>query len=347
MYDQFGEEGLSGQGGGMDAEDLFSQLFGGGLFSGGGGRPSGPRRGKDLVHQLKVSLEDLYKGKTTKLAVQKNVLCATCDGRGAKEEGKVTECASCHGQGVQIKMQQVGPMIQQIQQACPDCQGQGERIDDADRCPDCSGRKIKKERKILEVHIDKGMRNGQKITFAGEGDQAPKIIPGDIVIVLDEKPHPVFRRRGDDLYCDVHVELLAALAGGQLTVPHLDDRVLRITIPSGETIHPGMVKVVPKEGMPTYRHHDHGNLFITFAVDFPPNHWTEQENISKLESILPPRQPLPTYGEDKLVDDVVMTDADAYRSSKGGSGTGPGGHGEEYDDDEEGQGGPGVQCAQS
>lgn len=342
MYDQFGEEGLNGQGGmgGMDAEDLFSQLFGGGIFGGGGrgGRPSGPRRGKDMVHQLKVSLEDLYKGKTTKLALQKHVLCSKCEGRGGKE-GSVKTCNTCHGQGVRVIMRQMGPMVQQIQQPCGDCQGQGETIDEKDRCKECQGRKINNERKILEVHIDKGMRDGQKITFNGEGDQAPGIVPGDIIIALDEKPHPIFQRKGDDLTYEAKIDLLTALAGGQFAIPHLDDRVLLVTVLPGEAIHPGMVKVIPNEGMPAYRHHNHGNLFVKFTVEFPNNNWTDAETIAKLETILPARQPLPSFG-DKHIDEVVMADADAYQTSRGH------GHAHDEDDEDDPRGAPGVQCAQ-
>ena len=71
---------------------------------------------------------------------------------------------------------------------------------DKDHCKNCQGRKTIKERKILEVHIVKGMRDGQKITFSGEGDQEPGIEPGDVVIVLDEKNHSVFKRNDIDLY---------------------------------------------------------------------------------------------------------------------------------------------------
>ena len=69
-----------------------------------------------------------------------------------------------------------------------------------DRCKTCQGRKTVKERKILEVHIDRGMKDGQKITFTSEGDQEPGIEPGDIIIILDEKEHPVFRRSDLDLH---------------------------------------------------------------------------------------------------------------------------------------------------
>ncbi|KAI7849222.1 hypothetical protein BDC45DRAFT_540265 [Circinella umbellata] len=344
MYDQFGEEGLNGQGGmgGMDAEDLFSQLFGGGLFGGGGGgrsRPSGPRRGKDMMHHLKVSLEDLYAGKTSKLALQKNVVCTRCEGRGGKE-GAMQTCRSCNGNGVRIIMRQMGPMVQQIQQPCTDCRGEGEVISDKDRCKQCMGKKIVSERKILEVFIDKGMRDGQRITFSGEGDQAPGIIPGDIIIAIDEKPHPRFQRKGDDLVYEAKIDLLTALAGGQFAIPHLDERVLLVSVLPGEAIKPDCIKVIPNEGMPAYRHHNHGHMFVKFSVEFPDPNWTDADTIAKLDGILPARAQLPSFG-DKQVDEVVMADADGYQTQRAAGNNA-------YDDDEEddGRGGAGVQCAQ-
>ncbi|ORZ15032.1 hypothetical protein BCR42DRAFT_482838 [Absidia repens] len=343
MYDQYGEEGLNGQGGmgGMDAEDLFSQLFGGGLFGGGGGGrsrgPQGPRRGKDMVHHLKVSLEDLYKGKTTKLALQKHVLCGKCNGKGGKD-GAVRTCNGCGGQGVRITIRQMGPMMQQFQQACPDCRGEGEIINEKDRCKQCVGKKILGEKKILEVFIDKGMKNGQNITFSGEGDQAPGIVPGDIIISLDEKPHSTFQRKGDDLVYEAKIDLLTALAGGQFAIPHLDDRILLVSVLPGEAIQPDMVKVVPNEGMPAYRHQTHGHLFVKFTVNFPQSNWADDETIAKLNTILPPRSALPSFGN-KQVDEVVLADATGYQSQRSAHA-----HYEEEDEDE---GQPGVQCAQS
>ncbi|KAG1180308.1 hypothetical protein G6F70_000472 [Rhizopus microsporus] len=338
MYDQFGEEGLNGGPGmgGMDAEDLFAQFFGG--FGGGRRGPSGPRRGKDMVHALKVSLEDLYNGKTSKLALQKHILCPKCNGKGGKE-GAVRKCQSCNGQGIRIITRQMGPMIQQMQQPCGDCQATGEVIDEKDRCTECRGKKVVGEKKILEVHIDKGMRDGQKITFSGEGDQAPDIIPGDIIIVIDEKPHPHFKRQGDDLVYEAKIDLLTALAGGKFAIPHLDDRVLMVSILPGEAIKPGEMKVIPDEGMPAHRTHTRGHLFIKFIIDFPPPNWTAPENIAALEHILPPRPVLPSFGN-KHVDEVVMADAQPYQTGSSGRNQNA------YDEDEDDHHGPGVQCAQ-
>jgi len=236
--------------GGMDPQDLFSQLFGGGgggggFFGGfgGGGRQQGPRRGKDLVHRVNVTLEDLYKGKTTKLALTRHIICSKCNGKGGKE-GAVKTCSPCNGRGVRVMLRQMGPMLQQIQQPCSDCDGTGEQIDPKLRCKVCNGKKVVSERKFLEVHIDKGMRGGQTITFAGESDQAPDVIPGDVVIVIEEKPHDRFTRDGDNLKIEVEIDLLTALAGGQIAIKHLDDRALLVDIVPGSPIKDGKFDIL-------------------------------------------------------------------------------------------------------
>ncbi|KAI8320368.1 DNAJ domain-containing protein Mas5 [Martensiomyces pterosporus] len=349
MYDQFGEAGLNGDaggmGGGINPEDLFSQFFGGGggMFGGGGRRgPSGPRRGRDMAHALKVSLEDLYKGKTSKLQVTKNIICATCDGKGGKD-GAVQECRKCHGQGIEVVIRQMGPMVQQIQQQCRQCGGAGEEIDERNKCKKCNGRKVISERKQLEVHIEKGMKEGQKIAFKGEADQAPGVIPGDIVIIVDEKEHPRFKRRGDDLYYEAEIDLITALAGGNVHVQHLDDRVLNVTILPGEVIKPGEVKAVEGEGMPSYRHHNMGNLYIKFNIRFPESNWTSEEQIKQLEAILPPRQPLAAVPKGCHEEEVVLATLDASQQQRMNAGAEA--MEEDYDEAHQ-QGGPGVQCAQ-
>ncbi|GAA5962620.1 hypothetical protein JCM8115_002147, partial [Rhodotorula mucilaginosa] len=351
MYDQFGEEGLSGGPGmgGMDPSDLFSQLFGGGggFFGGGGpggGRPRGPRKGKDLMHKVRCSLEDLYKGKTTKLALQKHVICSKCNGKGGKE-GAVKTCNTCKGQGVKVVLRQLGPMVQQIQQPCHDCNGEGQIINAKDRCKECNGKKIVNERKVLEVFIERGMSNGQTITFAGEADQAPGVEPGDVVIVIEEKPHDVYKRKGDDLFADVEIDLLTALAGGAFSLPHLDDRAILVRIEPGEVIKPGSVKIIPEQGMPSHRHHEMGDLVVQINVKFPDS--LDPATLAPLEAILPPRPELPTYPENVHVDEVAMVDPSERRTKSGLGSGGAHQHGDDaMDTDEEGNG-PQVQCAQS
>ncbi|CCX10854.1 hypothetical protein FPQ18DRAFT_77482 [Pyronema domesticum] len=349
IYDQYGEEGLNGDAGhgGVSAEDLFSQFFGGGGMGGMGGmfgggmQQQGPKRSRDIVHVHKVSLEDLYKGKISKLALQKSVLCNKCDGRGGKE-GAVRKCTGCNGAGMKTMMRQMGPMIQRFQTVCPDCNGEGEIIKDKDRCKQCNGKKTMNERKVLHVPVDKGMQDGQKITFNGEGDQGPDIIPGDVVFVIEQKPHPRFERKGDDLYYKAEVDLLTALAGGTLYIEHLDERWLQVNILPGEVIAPGTVKQIRGQGMPSYRHHDMGNLYIRFEVKFPEDNFNTPEKIAMLEEILPPRT-VQEINPDAMYDEVVLEPVDVREQARAQAGGHN--HGMDDDDDMHGGGGERVQCA--
>lgn len=117
---------------------------------------------------------------------------------------------------------------------CSDCQGEGEIINEKDRCSTCKGKKVCNETKILEVHVDKGMREHQKILFRGEGDQQPDVEPGDVVIILQLKPHEKFQRSGDDLYINHTITLTEALCGFSFIMHQLDGRELLVTHPPGQ-----------------------------------------------------------------------------------------------------------------
>ena len=143
-----------------------------------------------------------------------------------------------------------------------------------------------RERKILEVAVDKGMEDGQKITFSGEGDQEPGLEPGDIIIVLDEKQHQVFNRNGIDLIMKMDISLTEALCGFKKTIETLDQRTLVIQTIPGEVIKNGVLKAIYGEGMPTYRNpFEKGKLIIQFTVDFPDS--LDPTLATKLEKILP------------------------------------------------------------
>lgn len=241
----------------MAAEDLFAQFFGGSSFGGGGlgGMFSGmnqhraPPKAKTIHHTHNVSLEDLYRGKVSKLALQRSILCPKCDGRGGKE-GAVRRCAGCDGHGMKTMMRQMGPMIQRFQTVCPDCNGDGEIFKDKDRCKQCSGKKTVVDRKVLHVHVDRGMKSGTKVEFRGEGDQAPGVQPGDVVFQIEQKPHPRFTRKDDDLLYHADIELVTALAGGSIFIEHLDERWLNVDILPGEAIAPSKFKQVPRPFRP-------------------------------------------------------------------------------------------------
>lgn len=290
IYDQYGEdalkEGMGGGGGGHDPFDIFSSFFGGSGFGGGSSRGRRQRRGEDVVHPLKASLEDIYLGTTKKLSLSRNVICVKCNGKGSKSGASMT-CPGCQGTGMKVTIRQLGPsMIQQMQQACNECKGTGETINEKDRCPQCKGDKVVPEKKVLEVVVEKGMQNGQKITFPGEADEAPDTVTGDIVFILQQKEHPKFKRKGDDLFVEHTLSLTEALCGFQFVLTHLDGRQLLIKSNPGEVVKPDSFKAINDEGMPMYqRPFMKGKLYIHFTVDFPES--LSPEQVEALQSVLP------------------------------------------------------------
>ncbi|ESW22002.1 hypothetical protein PHAVU_005G118100 [Phaseolus vulgaris] len=291
IYDTYGEdalkEGMSGGGGGHDPFDIFSSFFGGNPFGGGGSsRGRRQRRGEDVVHPLKVSLEDLYLGTSKKLSLSRNVLCSKCNGKGSKSGASMT-CAGCQGSGMKLSIRHLGPsMIQQMQHPCNECKGTGETISDRDRCTQCKGEKVVQDKKVLEVVVEKGMQNAQKITFPGEADEAPDTITGDIVFVLQQKEHPKFKRKIEDLFVEHTLSLTEALCGFQFVLTHLDGRQLLIKSNPGEVVKPDSYKAINDEGMPMYqRPFMKGKLYIHFTVEFPDS--LSPDQVTAIEAVLP------------------------------------------------------------
>ncbi|EYC40517.1 hypothetical protein Y032_0608g593 [Ancylostoma ceylanicum] len=357
LYDMRGLDGIKeggGSGGGFGG-DLFSHIFGdeddspfSSFFGmGGGGRRRARRKFQDTVYPLNVTLEEVYNGKTAKLRLSKKALCTKCKGSGGKT-GQSYECHSCRGRGVKNVVQQIGPgMIQQMQVRCPDCRGEGSRIPDVDKCSNCKGEKSEEVKKILEVHVEPGMRHNDKVTFPREGDQSdPEIEPGDVVIVIQVKPHDVFEREGDDLIAKKTISLNEALCGYEIPLKHLDGRTLILKNKPGDIITPDCIRGIVGEGMPQRRHHDiRGNLYVKFDVAFPNDHFIEDEAKYKIiESAFPPVRKI-THPPNCEEVSLMEYDEKRYRGGRGGQAY------EEDGSDEEmgghGHHGPQVQCAQS
>lgn len=167
-----GEEGLeSGGGGGGDPSDIFAQMFGGGGRGGGGS--SGKKKGKPVVHNIDVTLEQIYSGHMKKLAINRTVIDPTIG---------VKTCDTCDGRGSVMKVMRMGNMITQSQQPCAPCNGEGHMF------------KTKKEKEILEVYVEKGAPDGHKVIIYNKANEQPNQEPGDVHFVVNEKPHAVFTR---------------------------------------------------------------------------------------------------------------------------------------------------------
>lgn len=277
LYDQGGEEALQegGGGGGHNPMDIFEMFF-------GGGRRQRERTAKDVIHQMNVTLEQLYNGATRRLKLGRNVVCAKCNGVGGKKES-VSKCKNCDGHGIEIRQMQIGPgMVQQIQRTCSTCRGEGEVI--RELCQACKGNKRVKEELILEVHIEKGMKDDQKIVFHGKGDQESGLEPGNVVVVLDEQAHHVFVRRGDNLVMEMPLTLSEALCGCTKSIETLDGRKLVFSLLPGEVIKHADIRTIHCEGMPHQRNPtEKGDLLIQFKVRFPTELSAQARmNLSKL-----------------------------------------------------------------
>mmetsp|Transcript_22992 Transcript_22992/g.54480 ORF Transcript_22992/g.54480 Transcript_22992/m.54480 type:complete len:430 (+) Transcript_22992:82-1371(+) len=340
LYDEGGEEAVESGGGmgGGDAHDIFSAFFGGG----GRRRQQGPKKGEDLVHPIQLTLENLYNGKTVKLALTRSVICTTCTGSGSKNPNANTTCEGCDGNGIKIVTRQIAPgIVQQMQARCGTCEGSGTTIKAKDRCTACQGKKTVQEKKVLEVPVDKGMKHNQKITFPGEADEAPGLAPGDVVFVIQQKEHAKFHRKGDDLLMQQKIRLVEALCGATFLVEHLDGRKLVVKTAPGELVRPGDVKTIDEEGMPMHKNpFVKGKLYIKFDVEFPNNGTITPEMSSLLLQALPTPEALPPHDE---AEEVTMHDADLQNLGRGA-----GGRAGAYDEDDEDEmrGGQRVQCAQ-
>jgi DnaJ family protein A protein 2 len=327
IYDKYGEEGL--QGGGMPSEgfDIFDILSGRGPQR----KPRGPQKNETVKHALPVSLDELYNGATRKIRVTRTRICQGCKGVGGSKKEAVQTCPKCQGHGIVTEIQQVAPgFVTQSRRPCGKCNGEGQVIDPKFVCKECSGKKVVSEKKTLEVHIDRGMKHNQRIEFIGEADEKPGVLAGDIHFIIQEKPHNVFQREGQNLIIQKKITLSEALTGLEFTIEHLDKRTLLIKNKIGEVIKPGQVKMIENEGMPAHRNpFEKGQLYIKFEVEFPKK--IPEDIAQKLVTMLPPKP---------AVEDVTLEEPKQEERSRAQHGS------EAYhsdDEEEEGRGG-GIQC---
>jgi DnaJ family protein A protein 2 len=300
LYDTHGmaafDPSRGGPGGAeVDLNDILSQMFGmnmGGMPGGmPGGGPRRPRRSPDEEQPYKVTLEELYKGKTVKFAAEKQVICGQCKGSGAKDKVKPNSCDRCRGIGRQEAFRQVGPgLVRKEVIPCDHCQGSGMYYKEKDRCKKCKGKRTVKETKALELYIPRGSMQGERIVLEGEADQMPDMTPGDLIFHLVEEPHDHFTRIGHDLSADLHVTLAEALSGfSRVVIKHLDGRGIHIDHPRGKILRPGDVLKVPNEGMPQKRGDAKGDLYLIVKVNFPEDGWLAKDgDYDTLQKLLPP-----------------------------------------------------------
>lgn len=292
-YDQFGHAGLGNAGGGfsgagMTIEDIFNQFgdifgdFGGFGGFGFGGRRSSQRvnKGSNLRVKVTLSLDEIAHGVEKKLKVNKLVTCNTCGGTGAKGNNAFTTCSTCHGSGhvTRIANTLLGQM--QTTSTCPHCNGEGKII--RDRCTTCHGEGIIKDQEIVKVNIPAGVGEGMQLNVTGKGNAARRGgINGDLLVLIEEKPHPELIRDGNDLIYYLHLSIPQAAVGTTVEIPTIDGRA-KIRIEPGT--QPGKILRLRGKGIPEVNGYGRGDLLVSINVWIPKNLTKEeQKSLEKMD----------------------------------------------------------------
>ncbi len=275
-YDQFGHAGVDGSAGaggfgggnpfgGGGFGDIFGDIFG------GGGHQQPDNRGSDLRYDLEIDLKDAAEGTTVKIRVPKNEKCDTCSGTGAKPGTSVNTCSACGGAG-QVQMQQG---FFAVQRPCPTCSGTGQKIESP--CATCRGQGVVRKQKTLSVKIPAGVDTGNRIRLSGEGEAGVRGGPsGDLYVEVHVKPHPIFERNGNDLYCKVPIDFATAALGGSIEVPTLGGK-LKIKIPAGTQT--GKQFRLRGKGITVIRHGGAGDLICQVKLETPVNLSKKQKEL--------------------------------------------------------------------
>jgi molecular chaperone DnaJ len=281
-YDQFGHAGVDtsmggggsgfgGFGGFGDIGDIFESVFGGSGFRNGGGNRA--FRGSDLRYDLSLSLEEVVAGTEVKIRVPTHIVCSTCDGTGAKPGTSPTACRRCGGQG-QVRITQG---FFSVQQTCPTCRGSGKIIPEP--CSPCRGTGRTQEHKTLSVKIPPGVDTGDRIRLSGEGEAGMNSGPaGDLYVQINVRPHPIFVREDNHLFCEVPISIVTAALGGELEAPTLDGRVVLKIPPETQT---GKVFRIRGKGVKPVRGGPSGDLHCRVVIETPINLTVRQKELLK------------------------------------------------------------------
>lgn len=288
-YDQYGHaafdpsSGMGGQGFGgfgdfgFDINDIFSSFFGGSAAGGASSRRNGPIRGDNITVRLTLTFEEAVFGCKKEVTYQKVQKCADCGGTGAAKGTSPKTCDACRGTG-QIKVQQRTPFgVMQTMKTCDTCRGTGKIIEN--KCDKCRGSGFVRVPKTLEVNIPAGIDDGQQIALRGQGsDGLNGGSAGDLNILISVRPHSVFERDGDDIYCEVPITYAEATLGAEINIPTLEGSE-KYTIPEGTQT--GTVFTLRNRGVTRVNSKVRGNLYITVTVEVPKNLNNEQKNLLK------------------------------------------------------------------
>jgi molecular chaperone DnaJ len=225
---------------------------------------------------MELDLEEAVNGVEREIRVPTLVGCHHCNSSGSAD-GKTGTCKTCAGHG-RVRMQNG---IFSIQQTCPTCGGAGRAV--TNPCTHCHGAGRLEEEKLVRVKVPAGVDQGDRIRLSGEGEAGPAgSSAGDLYVEMAVREHPIFKREGDDLYCEIPIRVTTASLGGEMKIPTLDGSAV-LKIPDGTQT--GKIFRLRGKGVQSVRSHSKGDLLCRVVVETPVKLTAEQrELLEQLET---------------------------------------------------------------
>lgn len=255
--------------------DFFGDMFNGGRAGGRGGQSTARTRGNDLQYNLTIDLSEAYEGIKKTLNIQTAVHCGDCEGTGAAAGAEAVTCTMCGGAGVV----RVSQGFFNMTQTCPQCHGEGTVI--KDKCRKCRGEGRVQESRKLSVDIPAGVDTGTRIRLSGKGEAGRQGAPaGDLYVMIQVKPHPLFKRDGDNLYLDLPINMIDAALGTELELPTPDGGKSRLKIPAGT--QSGQLFRMKGKGMPRLNSRvatPFGDLMVKAGIEVPSTLTKKQQEL--------------------------------------------------------------------
>jgi len=276
-YDQFGHAAFGEGGpfaGGFDFtagfEDVFGDIFGE-FFGAGTGRRRG--RGEDLRYNLTLTFEEAVSGTEKKIKIPRHGTCENCRGNGTKPGTTPQTCPTCRGRG-QLNFQQG---FFSVSRTCNQCHGQGTIIKDP--CANCAGAGRLRKLHTLSVKIPAGVDNGSRLKLRGEGETGSVGgAAGDLYVVIQVEPHPIFVRDNTDIHCDVPISFVQAALGAEIDVPTLEGKV-KMKIPTGT--QSGKIFRMKGRGVKDVQGYHQGDQHVRVIVETPAHLTARQKELLK------------------------------------------------------------------
>ncbi len=273
QYDRFGHAAFE-QAGGFDFnaagfEDIFGDIFGD-FFGGGRGR-SRASRGDDLRYDLEVDFDEAIFGVEKTIRIPRTAGCEACDGQGTRGGAARETCLACAGAG-QMRYQQG---LFSVARTCSECQGAGTVV--RDPCPECGGAGAVRKQQSLSVKIPAGVDNESRLKLRGEGESGRRGgPPGDLYVVIHVREHPIFRRQGADVLCDIPIGMVQAALGTEIEIP-TPHGLIKMKIPAGT--QSGKVFRLKGKGSPDLRGYGNGDMLARVAVEIPQKLTRKQKEL--------------------------------------------------------------------